>query len=443
MSPREWLVVGSLALSVPVVVWLAVTGGPAGTPRPLVFDQFPYAERVASPDPAERAAAERELLARGSAGLALLPAPELLEDPTARAAVARLRGRLEAVAAEQARSAPLRASRVAFSKATPFGEVAGEIETQGGNRFRLAPAQADRPVDLTVIDRPFWEAVDEAARQAGLVPDGRVLDEHGVRGLLAFRDRGPADEAVRVAYSGPLRISAGPVTLLTSLDEGGRGVARVRVAVLAEPRLRPLWLTFAGRDFSLTAGGAALTPTDPGPRAVPARDGGHSCELDLDFGLPPGGLRGPARLTGRAVVVAAAAEAWLPIEFHPDSPREVSNEGVTARFRKAERRDDGTAEVEALLLREDEAIVGRHRDWVPLTARIGFVPDPEGTRFLKIEPSPDFPPAEDADGGVVLRYRFEGIPAEAASVGFDLRTPGRVVEVPADLTVDGLPLENE
>jgi hypothetical protein len=386
------------------------------------FSVAELVERLASPERSERIAAEQELLRRGPDVLESLPRESA--DPAVRDAVTRLRKRLEIERAEQA----VRPTLISLHGSGPAGDVLkGDLP--------LTPAQAARPVFFDVEKQPYWGVTDDIARQIGGWP-GPVSSAG-----LTFRDRTPEDDAKQIGYAGAFRIAAGPVTTKPT-PTPGRQLVRVPVEVRAEPRLRPLFLTCAAKDVTLTGPDAkSLPPFTPDARyELPFGERGGEADITLDF-VADADPAGPWTLTGRFVATVAAGEERFAFPLDHNGPREATHGGVCVRLREATRRPDGTAEFElAVLYDRGGPAFESYRTWVyhnEATLRYALATDGD-RQTVCLNHQPGFDTVAQSNGGVVLRYRFGGIPSQAEEVTFEYVAPTKIVEAPLTVSINDL-----
>lgn len=396
-------------------------------------------ERLASPERGERIAAERELLESGPSVLGRLPDENTISDPATRAAVVRIRKLLEDRRAEQ----QIEATRFVLRDVGTLGEAVQSIEqhydSRRGEVFKLTPEQAAMRIALKPVERPFWEWVDQLAEELKLWPI------EAERGKVAFRDRRPEDEAKRVASEKGFRIVSGGVELRTITGNVQKQLVRLPIEVRGEPKMRPLFLSYAADDFTLRSGpDVSLEPFTPNARLeLPLGEWGQGVGFQLNFVALAGELAEPLTLEGKltATVAAGQEDFAFPIGGEESRLGEESRGGVTVRLVDTSRKEDGTAEVGIA------AVYGRggpafesYRTWVYHNlAYLETVVEEKGVETARrIEHEPEFETLAQSNGGVMLRYRFEGIPAEAKSLTFHYHAPTNIVDVPLEVEIGGL-----
>ncbi|MDQ3330136.1 MAG: hypothetical protein M3552_05725, partial [Planctomycetota bacterium] len=354
-----------------------------------------------------------------------LPQPREATDPAARLALTRIRKRLqERQAAQDSSATLLNVGRL---------RTLADLANASGSAIEVAAEQASRRVSVPDGQRPFWEVVDAVAAQARLWP---VVSEH-----VRFRERMPDDDAKSVAYSGTFRLIAEPLRFKEISGETDDQLARVALEVQSEPKLRPLFLSYAADEFFLTtAEGAKLQPFSPKARyELPFGEGGRTASLGLDFIAATPIASGSFILAGRMTVVVAAGKERFSFPFaRSDDRRDEtvrSQGGVTVRLRKVERHADGTAEVElSVVYDEGGPAFESHRTWVyhNLAYVTYAAAGEDGSPSVRLDHQPGFSTLANAAGGVILAYRFADIPPDARDVTFHYEAPTRIIDVPVE-----------
>jgi hypothetical protein len=267
---------------------------------------------------AERAAAESELLRLGPSILDLLPPPDLLDSAAARESLRKLRVQLELQAAEES----VQASRVTLTGSLTTATATDEIGRQTGNAIRWEASADSRsaPIELNLNDVPFWRAVEELARTANV---GWRVDE--ATGAVLFVDG--LDAAGRLSVSA----ASAYAVAVQSVQYRGNAV-RVEFQVLAEPRLRPLFVSIADADFAAATEVERLSLFSPKARTELPITSRSPAQFAVLF-QQPGSIAAEQALgvEGRVVVHTAAA------------PTDVRFNDLTARAPAARRRDRHSA----------------------------------------------------------------------------------------------------
>lgn len=436
--PRSALFAVVAAVPLAAAVWLAGQEAPEPAQQrvsPEVLEKLEsLVGRLGGSERADRVAAEKELLDYGPWVLPHLPEPSEVSDPAARAGLDRVRKRLEEMEAAES----IRATVVTTTINSPtLGELRFNLDRGSVAPFALSPDQSLRPIEIDRRDQPYWPVVDDLASQTGLWPDR-------VNGMgISLRERTPEDDAKRVAYKEAFRFAAGPLSLKPVAGNAARRLVRVPVEVRAEPKLRPLFLSYAASDMDLEASDGTQLPafTPDAKVEVPLGKRGDAAELRLDFTTSTAPLAGPVMLTGKIGVTLAAAEENFTFSLEDGSPRDARQGGVTVRLRNVARTPDGAVEIEvAVVYDRGGPAFESHRSWIFRHAvSLLYQTTQDGQPSYDWgRPDPDFSMTVERDGGRAMRYRFSGVPANAKLLHGACTVPTKIVEVPVEFEIDGL-----
>ncbi|MBI1312536.1 hypothetical protein GC176_14685 [bacterium] len=402
----------------------------------------------------ERAAAEHELLQLGPAVLDSLPSPDLLPSVSVRQAVSRVRTLLERIAAEQS----IAASRVTLRGELMIRDIVAAIAEQTGNaltcsrgptlnnesagsREKESKTAADvfqRTLNVDWRSETFWNVIGQleaAGFRAEYRPGSTTLE-------LAPETAKSSTPAGRSQIDKAFRIDALPADVRT-IDGAGSSLVRIPLRVLAEPRLRPLFLRCAMADLTLTAGQTTLPPFSPESRfEIPLGDGGREATVELPFTAPgPKPTGDSMKLSGRLTLVTAALER--PITF----PKLSEAKGL------ARRRGGVTVTVTETALSPPDARTHTAR----ISTQIGYDAGPRAfesyqnwvfhNRVFLIDrsrrefaPNDGFSTLFQDDGTVGVEYRFRDLPEHPADWQFTYVAPTLLINVPLNVSLDGIPL---
>lgn len=414
----------TLALSIAIAV--ATPAVQAAGPDAQANDVAAQVARLSSDKRAERLDAERTLSEGDVAVLDRLPQREELVDPAARLALERIRRRLiERRALQDAQPTLLAGDRIKslndLAAASPFVE---------------AIDQAPNAVRVTLPDErlTLWEAVDRVAAQLEMWP---VVSE-----TIRFREREPGHAERTVARSGAFRFVASPIRLKEIAGSSDEQLARVTLDVQVEPKLRPLFLSYAADDTSFTADGTRLQPFSPQARVeLPFGEGESSASFPLDF-VARGAVTPPFDLTGHVVATVAAGEERFAFPLGARAAKRTQA-GVTVERHTFEKNSDGSARVElSVVYDEGGPAFESHRTWVYHNhAYLTFKAANGDERATRLNHEPGFSTLAISSGGVKLAYRFANLPADAKEITFNYEAPTQIVNVPVTFEMEGLRLQ--
>ncbi len=247
--------------------------------------------------------AETQLLKLGPAVLPHFPPPELISRPGVRQTLKRLRLQLER---QQARLST-KASVVELTGNYTLADLIKQIERQTGNRLATDQLPRDllnRDVDVSFNKRKFWSVLDDLAARFEL--EYQFPPGHGALELMV-QNKQNTSHPVAVSYSGPFRIAVESILWRNKHND-----VRVTLKVAAEPRLRPLFLSYAASDWNgVTADGKTLLPRDLEAQwELPLGEGGRTTKIGLDFD----GADQPVAemsLSGKFTMTTAAGEEQI------------------------------------------------------------------------------------------------------------------------------------
>ncbi len=387
----------------------------------------------------QRALAQKELLRLGPGVLPLLPPPELTPNAEVRDAVGRIRGALERRQALDS----VRPSRITFEGTVAVDEFLRAISQQTGNRLDFArlPVETQR-LRLTTAykQQPFWEVIDDLGGRANLTYDRQSVSDR--LKLISSQDADQTAE-IAVAYSGPFRIAVTSARLRGAANIDSVRIARLNYQLTAEPRLRPLFLKYRGRDFSAaSATGHRFGPFSPDARLeIPLGEGGRQLTLHSDFKVPATLKPQTINFRGRMTMTTAAGteriiftrlrqaqgvarrRGGVTLKLQQVSFQGGPDEGWQARIRVAVSYDTGGRAFES------------HRTWVfhnhvYLLAKDG----------RRVKRDSAFHTALERDGAVSVEYKFRNLGGDLDNYRFVYVAPTLIVDVPIEFNIKNIPV---
>src|SRR5262249_15768334 len=151
------------------------------------------------------------------------------------------------------------ASRVPLQgKGSRLSEALQQLQKQTGNaitdlREQLGAEVTNPSLDLDLRDKPFFEALDQVARQAEVgtsffTGDGSI----GITGGGTSDSPTPRPRAAQpmIQYSGPFRIELKQLGLVRDF-QAGSAVANPQLQAPREPRLRPMLLKLKADELKV------------------------------------------------------------------------------------------------------------------------------------------------------------------------------------------------
>lgn len=362
-----------------------------------------------------RVEAEQALLKRGTELLDELPPPDLIRSPSARDAVERIRRELEEKAARDSTEP----SSIRLDGTKTLAAWADEIARQSGNRVHVPPRQAGKSVTLGLAPLPFWTALHRAGWKLEYEKSGGLPD------LLPAPP--PSEPSLPADRRGLFRVEG--------RASRKADVVQVQVEFVGEPRIRPLYATFADADISLSGQETESRPVSADARREVPLSGRGPGSVTIPLIFPKGD---EARLTGQFVVKTAARP--LPLAF----------EGLHRNERIARRR--GGVTVTHLRTRAADGEIGirisvvydhggpefeSHRLW--LYHNEAWLETLDGER---LSAAPQIESLEESNGALAFEYRFSGITRPLDRVRFVYVVPSLIVDVPVVFRIDDVPIRN-
>ncbi len=199
-------------------------------------------------------AAQKSLIDLGAKALPLLADAEKGAKEAAKARLVKVRA---ALATAEVDATNLGASKVTLKgTGIRLSEAIKSLQSKTGNTINDLREQqgGDTPnpaIDLDIVDRPFFEALDIVAEKAGVSLSFTTGD--GSIGLMAGSPPGgPVMAKPMVVYSGPFRIlfkQIGSVRDFTT----GVGTTDAQFDVAWEPRLRPMLMALKAEGIKVVA----------------------------------------------------------------------------------------------------------------------------------------------------------------------------------------------
>jgi len=413
-----------------VALATAMLIAPAALPaEPPQDDVAGWIARLSSSRRGERVEAERAL-AEGDLGiLARLPQREDVSDPAVQLALDRIRARLRERRALQDASPTMIDGRQV--------ETVGDLVDASHSQFVVIKEIAAKKIHLPDKRLSLWEAVDDVAAQLDL----RLVVSEKIR----LGERAPDVQERAIAYSGAFHVLAAPIRLRKIAGSDRERLARLSLEVQAEPRLRPLFVSYASKEIALTAGEESLPPFSPEARVeIPLGEGKRAVGFPLDF-VARREMTSPFSLSGRVTATVAAGEERFAFPLVDSQAAKRSQAGVTVELHKFEKNGDGGAIAElSVVYDEGGPAFESHRTWVYHNqAYLTFKSASRGERKLRRNHEPGFSTLAISSGGVKLGYRFADLPTDAKDIVFNYEAPTKIVNVPVTFKMEGVRLQEK
>jgi len=250
---------------------------------------------------------------------------------------------------------------------------------------------------------------------------------------------------IAVTHSGPFRIAVHTAEMKPLLGDAAHRKLRLRLSLLAEPRLRPLFLKFAASDIVPRASAASIEPLVRDAKFErPLGEGGKSVPLLLDFKVPISARLPRIDLTGRMTMTTAAGEEIIRFR-QPASARDVARRrgGVTVTLRDMtfgkETKGKRSAQVRVAVSYDTGGpAFESHRTW--MFHNRAYLLTKTGRR---IDRSPGLTTSLQADGTVAVDYRFNHLTSDPGDYDFVYVAPTLIIDVPIDFTLKKIPVSQD
>jgi hypothetical protein len=379
----------------------------------------------------DRAVAVRELEALGPVVLPHLPSSDAVDDPGVRDALVRLRRVLEKRLVVES----TQAARVTLTGTQPVSEVVTAIAMQTKNRLALAEdIQPKALFEATWDQVPFWDAVNDLGHKFPWQPRWNPAS-------LAWELSPQTKNGdIAVAVSGPFRIVVQNVAW-KSLPNSTDRLLRATLAIQAEPRLRPLFMTVSPGEWSGKLATQSLAAWNPAAEyELPFGDGSREVVWTLDLLVPTApdkssrwSLKGACR-----VHLAAGSESFVFDAARLPRGSSQRRGDVAVRLQpttfvpQADGHHAVTVRLTVGYARGGPAFESHRVGMFHRAARL------ETAGEQKI-PFRGFEVVAEADGGVALEFRFDGLTEPPASYHFIYEAPTLLLDVPVNVAFPEIP----
>lgn len=378
---------------------------------------------------ADREAAEKDLVALGSAILPLLPA---VSDRTPAEVKNRLT-RVRAALLQSAVESTTKTSMITLQGSMLFSKAIAEIGKQSGNSFvdyreQFNQQQPDPTIEIDIQNKPFWEAVDTVLDKAGLTIYN--YDEEASAIAYTARGEGAVDRVGRATYSGIFRIEPTRVQATRDLRNPASRTLRLTLDVAWEPRVRPIVLEQPLAEVSATDDVDNPIEIDgsEGNPEVSVEGANAAVEMDYLLKLPPRSVNQVKSLKGKlTAVVLGRVEAFEFENLDKTRASQQQRGGVTVTVDSC-RKNDEIYDVQ-FRVRFDKAAnaLESHRGWIYnnecyLTAADGSRIENAGLEATLVDTNE-----------VGLSYKFDiGNAKDATGLKFVYKTPAAILKIPVE-----------
>jgi hypothetical protein len=404
-------------------------------------------EKLDSEKAETRDQAEKSLVKLGARAIPVLPDTSKKLSDRQKAALDRVRAAL----AEDMEKTKLDASKVTIqATGIRLSEAIKQLQRQTGNPItdlrEQAGAEATNPsLDLDIVDKPFFEALDLIAEKGGVSLNFYTAD--GTIGLMpgaAAADDKPDQigEEVkpapkpRVLYVGPFRVQLNLIAssrdLRTGLDR-----ANAQFEVAWEPRLRPMLLALKSEEIKIIDDrDEEVAPEVSGESAsIILRPENPSSEMNLNMAAPDRAARVLKSLKVRAdVTVPAGIRTFRFPKLTAENI--TSKQGDMSVELESTEVDEAVWKVNVTLKMAGEGPAFESYRQGLFNNRI-WLQKPDGSRF---ELNGGFSNTASDGGTLSFEYLFVDAPGKPADYGFVYETPSKILTIPLEFEFKDVPL---
>jgi hypothetical protein len=413
------------------MLWAATARG-QGSDAALRDRVLQLVERLDASKMEARQAAEEALVKLGPRILPVLP-------EVTKATPAERKQRLERVRAalqEAQLETNLGASRVTIrGQGIRLTEAVQKLQAQSGNaindlREQMGAEVTNPALDLDIVDKPFFEALDIVARMAGVTPYFFTGD--GGLGLMA----GAPSASTQVQYSGPFRIVLKQIAAVRDF-QAGTSSANTQFEVAWEPRLRPMLLKLDADELKISDDrGKEIEPQVMNEAAeVVLRPENPAAEINVNLAGPDREAKSLARLKVKAEVTIPAGIRTF--RFAKLAARDVSQKiGDVRVILVSTEVDEQVWKVNVVLEYPGEGPAFESYRQGLFNNRL-WLQKADGSRF---DHNGGFSNTASDQGSLGFEYLFVDAPGKPADYQFVYETPSKVLSIPLEFEFKDVPL---
>jgi hypothetical protein len=390
-------------------------------------------ERLDAPKVEARNAAQESLIKLGPRILPLLP-------DAAKVTSEERKNRLEKV--RQALHEAQDATNLGATKITLKGsgirlsEIIQKLQAQSNNvitdiREQEGAEAANPALDVDIVDKPFFEAVDIIAKQAEVTPNFYTGD--GSVGITA----GKPPEKPLVQYVGPFRVAFKQVAASRDLQTGATS-ANAQLEVAWEPRLRPMLLALKTDDLKIKddQGKEIMAQVMDQSTDVVLRPDNPAAEVNINLSAPERGAKKLASFKVKAdVTVPAALKTFRFNTLAVKSPETIKQGDIGVTLEDTEV-DEQVWKVNVTLAYPGEGPAFESYRQGLFNNRL-WLQKADGSRF---EHNGGFSNTASDGGKLGFEYLFVDAPGKPSDYGLVYETPSKVLTIPLEFEFKDVPL---
>jgi hypothetical protein len=396
-------------------------------------------ERLESPKVETRASAEKSLIDLGQRVIPLLPSGV---DPKKKDLAERIE-RIRTTLREKDEQTNLGASKVTLKgKGIRLTEALKALQTQSGNAIvdiREANGEevTNPAIDVDFSDKPFFEALDIVAEQAGIsftpyTGDGTI----GISAGAMAAPNMPKPAKPMVVYSGPFRIQFKQLVVVRDFVTG-TGNSSATFDVMWEPRLRPMLLGVKNEDLKIVddQGKTVAPQVNDEANETGLRAGNCAAEVNLNLSAPE---RSAKVLSSLKVKGSVSVPSGMKTFKFPNlaATNVTQKQGDISVILESTEVDESVWKVSLAVSYPAEGPAFESYRQGLFNNRL-WLQKPDGSRF---EQNGGFNNSGNDGGQVSFEYIFVDAPGKPADHMLVYETPAKVVPIPLEFEFKDVPL---
>ncbi|MAC53643.1 MAG: hypothetical protein CME31_13975 [Gimesia sp.] len=388
-----------------------------------------------------REQAESKLIELGTPVLSLLPPPELVTTASVREALIRVKLQIE----KQAALDSLHSSLISLKGSYTLKTILQHISSQSGNSFGLHKITGEilhRKIQVEFAKTPFWQAIDELCQKLPL-----TYQIDGSSDTLQFQlntedNSSRSSKDLKTCYDGPFKITILDIQNRPLRGSSNKDLLSVKFQVEVEPRLRPLFLSYAAREIHCsTSQSKKLSPFTPQANLeLPLGEGGKNVNFTMTWVLNNEQKNSTFNIQG-TMQMELAAET-LPITFDNllESKGAIRRRGnVSVELVNVEQKNLLTSQTcnvrIALSYDYGGPAFESHRTWIYHNR--AYLENPEGQKYWLNGASHT---TLESAGKIGVSYQFTDLPLRQNSLRFTYLAPTLITAAPISFRFEKLKL---
>ncbi|MCH9652990.1 MAG: hypothetical protein K0U86_21495 [Planctomycetes bacterium] len=435
---RVWF---QLGIAILCLSWLQTVGKSDSDPRPAQVStqkqiQKQISELILKLDSNQRKIrqqAEVQLVKLGKPVLSLLPPPELISSNSVKEALQSVRLQIEKRAAKES----IKASHVNLKGTFSLNQILIAITHQTGNPLdskNLPESVLKTRIDVNYVEVPFWKTIDDLSQKLTLTY--QVSGSKGVLQLQQETEKRSVSitDKSKVCFQGPFRIEIVNIQRRPLIGSSNRELLRATFLIQVEPRLRPLFLSYAADKIKATGDSHLNLPAFNryAKYEIPLGEGGQDLKITMQWIRDSQQRIKTIQIQGRLKMELAAET--LPITFDDlfQSQGAIRRRGnITVELVKAEKKElDSTQNLNiriSLSYDYGGPAFESHRTWIYHNR--AYLQNPQGKKYWLNGSSQT---TLESAGKISVLYQFTDLPLKQDRYQLTYLAPTLITAAPIE-----------